>query len=120
MIKTMPQFAAEAKEGARCLTIQGAKELIGHCEDPLLIDVRETGEHTDAAVGGFINIPRGILEMRIGDLCQDPQRCIILHCGTGGRAALAAQSLEKMGYKNVHLINASFAEIKAALCSGSK
>jgi rhodanese-related sulfurtransferase len=115
MIKPMQQLAAEAKEGLCCLSLNEAKSLIGGCENPLLIDVRETSEHADAAVSGFINIPRGVLEMRIGDLCQDPSRCIVLHCGTGGRAALAAQSLKNMGYENVHLINATFAEIKAAL-----
>lgn len=116
MIKSVQELAAEAKQNLQCLTIEGAKTLLGQCDNPLLIDVREVGEHAEAAVKGFTNIPRGVLEMKIGELCQDSSRCIILHCGTGGRAAFAAQSLEKMGYNNVHLINASFAEIKHAMC----
>lgn len=113
MIKTMSEIAAEAKAAERCLTIAEAKRLLAECEHPLMIDVREPTEYAQDAISGFINIPRGVLEMKMPDLCSDPDRCIILHCGTGGRAALSAQALRYMGYRNVHLINASFDDIKA-------
>lgn len=31
----------------------------------------------------------------------DPERRIVLHCASGGRSALAADTLQKMGYTNV-------------------
>ena len=37
---------------------------------------------------------------------------ILTHCGGGGRASLAALTLQKMGYTNVHAITATFEDIK--------
>jgi len=39
---------------------------------------------------------------------------IICHCGGGGRSALAAESLQKMGYKNVRSMAGGFKAWKAA------
>lgn len=112
MIKQLSDIVAEAKIGEHCLTVAESVKLIGKCEKPLLIDVREPAEHNLDSVEGFINIPRGVLEMKMPELCENEDRCILLHCGTGGRAALSAKALRNMGYKNVHLISASFEDIK--------
>jgi len=112
MIKQLSDIVAEAKVGERCLTVAESLKLLGDCDRPLLIDVREPAEYNLDSVEGFINIPRGVLEMKMPELCDDAERCILLHCGTGGRAALSAKALRNMGYKNVHLISASFEDIK--------
>ena len=112
MIKLLSDIVAEAKEGEHCLTIEESKKLVSSCENPLLLDVREPPEHSLDYVEGFINIPRGVLEMKLPELCDNPDRCILIHCATGGRAALSANALRKMGYKNVHLISATFEDIK--------
>lgn len=112
MIKPLSEIVAEAKVGESCLTVDESLKLIDECEKPLLVDVREPAEYGQGAVDGFINIPRGVLEMKMPELCSDADQCILLHCGTGGRAALAAKSLRAMGYSNVHLISASFDDIK--------
>ncbi|MCP5161951.1 MAG: sulfurtransferase [Hahellaceae bacterium] len=113
MIKVLSDIVSQAKANESCLTVAAALEVLGGCENPLLVDVREPQEYQLDAIQGFINIPRGVLEMRLPELCSDPQRCILIHCATGGRAALSARALREMGYENVHLINAPFAEIKA-------
>jgi len=112
MIKLLSDIVAEAKEGEHCLTIEESMKLVNSCDNPLLLDVREPTEHSLDYVEGFINIPRGVLEMKLPELCDNPDRCILIHCATGGRAALSANALRKMGYKNVHLINATFEDIK--------
>lgn len=104
-MKTLPEIVAETKESLHCLTPQAAREQIARDEKPLLIDVREPGEAEDKRVAGFNNIPRGVLEMKIYDYTQDPDRPIYLHCATGGRAALSAAALENMGFRNVHVID---------------
>ena len=76
-------------------------------EDPnlLLIDVRTPSEV--ALRGGTIEannnlvIPRGWLELRIGDQAPDKATPIVVYCGTNQRSPLAAQTLGKMGYVNV-------------------
>lgn len=74
----------------------------------LIIDVREPEEFTLGHIGDAINIPRGVLEFRTDDnypgaiqRLSDKTSNIILYCRSGGRSALAAQSLSKMGYKSV-------------------
>ena len=74
----------------------------------LIVDVREPNEFALGYIGDAINIPRGVLEFRTDDSypgvipsLTDKEASIILYCRSGGRSALAAQSLTKMGYKSV-------------------
>ncbi len=69
----------------------------------LCLDVRETGEHEAESLNGAINIPRGVLEFRIGDhpLLADKDRQLLVYCKTGGRSALATVNLQRMGYRKV-------------------
>ena len=46
--------------------------------------------------------------------CVDSETLILTHCGGGGRASLAALTLQKMGYTNVHAITETFEDIKDA------
>jgi len=71
----------------------------------IFIDVREPGETAVKSIPGSVNIPRGVLEMKIGELTTDAEAPIYLHCATGGRAALAAEQLQRLGYKNVCAIS---------------
>ena len=74
----------------------------------LLVDVRDSAEV--AATGkaaGSLHIPRGSLEFK-ADLTAATadknfalDRPVILHCGAGGRAALAGKLLKEMGYEKV-------------------
>lgn len=69
----------------------------------LVLDVREREEHAAGCLPGAINIPRGVLEFKIGSHpdFQDQQEAIIfVYCQTGGRSALATEALLKLGYKN--------------------
>ena len=52
--------------------------------------------------------------MKIAKYCPDSETLILTHCGGGGRASLAALTLQKMGYTNVHAITATFEDIKDA------
>jgi rhodanese-related sulfurtransferase len=67
----------------------------------LLIDVRESDEYAMGHVLGAIHLSRGVLELRIERLVPDPSTPILCYCGGGSRSALAADSLQKMGYTNV-------------------
>jgi len=66
-----------------------------------LIDVREKEEWDEARIPKAIHVSRGRLEGEIEDKVSDPNASIIVHCGGGGRSALAAETLQRMGYKNV-------------------
>ena len=75
----------------------------------LILDVRDGTEV--AATGkaaGAVHIPRGVLEFK-ADLTLPTadknfayDKPIILHCASGGRAALAGKLLQDMGYQKVY------------------
>ncbi len=67
----------------------------------LLIDTREPAEWADGHIPGATPVPRGILEGKIEQLAPDVDQPIVLYCASGGRSALAADSLQRMGYRNV-------------------
>jgi len=79
-----------------------------------VLDVREPAEHEAAAVAVAVHIPRGVLEFKITEVCDDKTREIVVHCGGGGRASLAAQSLNSLGYNNVHIVDSKFEDFASA------
>jgi rhodanese-related sulfurtransferase len=66
-----------------------------------LLDVREDSEWQAGRVPGARHLGRGVLERDIERLIPDPSTEIVLYCGGGYRSALAADSLQQMGYTNV-------------------
>ena len=66
-----------------------------------LIDVREDNEFNDSHAKSATHIGRGVIERDIVHQFPDKNTELILYCGGGYRSALAADNLQKMGYKNV-------------------
>lgn len=114
-LRTLPEIVAETKAGLHCLTPQAAREMLADEPNALVIDVREPGEVGEQRAAGTINLPRGILEMKIPEYTTDPDTPLFLHCATGGRAALAAEALERMGFTRVNVIDCSCDEVMQAL-----
>ncbi|BFT30022.1 rhodanese-like domain-containing protein [Alteromonas sp. D210916BOD_24] len=97
----------------RCITASlAAKEMKQN--HGLLVDVREPGEVEGQPVEAALNIPRGVLEMKIIEKVTDPHHPIYLHCASGMRAKLAAEQLVKMGYENVTVITCPIPQINQA------
>ena len=67
----------------------------------MIIDVREKDEWDEEHIPDAIHMSRGTIELDIEEKVPDSDAMIICHCGGGGRSALAAENLQKMGYKNV-------------------
>ncbi len=74
----------------------------------VVVDVRDKEEWDEEHIPDAIHLSRGTLEWKIEEKIPDPNKTIILHCGGGGRSALAAESLQKMGYKNVRSMAGGF------------
>lgn len=75
-----------------------------------VIDVREPGEYLAGHLPGAVNIPRGVLEFKIGDnaVLANKDLPIVLYCKTGGRAALSAVNLQRMSYAQVRSLTGGF------------
>ena len=80
----------------------------------VLIDVREKEEWDEQHIPKAIHVSRGRLEGEIEEKVTDPNATIIVHCGGGGRSALAAETLQRMGYKNVMSLGGGMKAWKAA------
>ena len=114
MIKTAGELIADAQTQIDCVDAVSAKFLYENAENPVIIDVREAQNAEKSKIKDSINISRGLIEMKISKHCPDSETLILTHCGGGGRASLAALTLQKMGYTNVHAITATFDDIKNA------
>ncbi len=82
--------------------------------DAVMVDVREKDEWGERHIPDAIHFSRGMVEIDVEERVPDLNTTIILHCGGGGRSALAAESLQKMGYKNVRSMAGGFKAWKAA------
>jgi len=82
--------------------------------DAVIVDVREKDEWDDEHIPDAIHMSRGTIELDIEEKVPDTNTMIICHCGGGGRSALAAESLQKMGYKNVRSMAGGFKAWKTA------
>jgi adenylyltransferase/sulfurtransferase len=95
------QLVDEAKREIKEIGPAELKRMQQSKENFTLIDVREPDEVAQGAIAGSVALPRGQLEYKIDAITTDTEQPIVCYCGGGGRSALAAQSLKKMGFKNV-------------------
>ncbi len=90
----------EAKTRIREVSVDETREVL-RTRRARVIDVREDNEWNEAHVKGAQHLGRGIIERDIETFAPDKSSELILYCGGGFRAALAADSLQRMGYTNV-------------------
>ncbi|HYX52996.1 MAG TPA: rhodanese-like domain-containing protein [Candidatus Limnocylindrales bacterium] len=90
-----------AKKEIKEITPDELKQMQSSGEKFELVDVREPDEVAQGAIDGSVALPRGMLEYKIDTITTDKDAAIVCYCGGGGRSALAAQNLKKMGFKNV-------------------
>ena len=77
--------------------------------DILLIDITEPVEYNTLHIPNSINVPRGILEAAcdwgyedtVPALANGRDREVILICRSGNRSALAAYTLQQMGFNHI-------------------
>lgn len=109
MSKSPAELVAQARSRITEVSVDAlASEAAGSY---VLIDVREPGEFATGHIAGAIPIPRGVLEFQveahpaIGCLTEPAlalrEQPIVLYCRTGGRSALAAESLQTLGFTRV-------------------
>ncbi|MGA3027094.1 MAG: rhodanese-like domain-containing protein [Bryobacteraceae bacterium] len=107
-------LVSEANAHIRHMDTKDLGRLISDRADFILIDVRETEEWTNGHAVGAQHISRGVLEGRIEAAVPGKDKRVILYCAGGARSALAAESLQRMGYSNVWSLDGGIAAYKAA------
>ena len=81
--------------------IDDVKRRLDAGEQFALVDVREESEFAAGHLPGAIHLGKGIIERDIEHVLLDPSAPIVLYCGGGFRSVLAAENIQKMGYRNV-------------------
>ena len=107
--KTAAQMVAEAKVRIENLMPEQVANEV-EAGDVTLIDIREDEDRVqNGAIPKSVHAPRGMLEFWADPTSAfhrkefDPARRTILYCGGGGQSALAADTLQEMGYNVAHL-----------------
>jgi sulfur-carrier protein adenylyltransferase/sulfurtransferase len=83
-------------------------------DERVIIDVRERDEFVDGHIEGAEFVPRGLLDLKIESIVPDRSQEIVLYCAGGTRSALAARTLEELGYENVSSMAGGFGAWKQA------
>jgi rhodanese-related sulfurtransferase len=105
--KRFEKLVADAKKNITEISPTDAAEKM-KSDSVVLVDVRETDEWDEEHIPDAIHLSRGTIELEIEEKVPDAETMIICHCGGGGRSALAAESLQKMGYKSVRSMAGGF------------
>jgi len=100
MATRFEKLVSEAKRHVSEISPREAAEAAKE-DRAFIIDVRDPEESKASHVPDAKTISRGTLEIEIEELAPDISTPIICYCGGGGRSALAAESLQRMGYTNV-------------------
>jgi rhodanese-related sulfurtransferase len=91
----------DAKKRIKELNVQEVKKRIDAGDKIIMVDTREDVEWARGHVAGAIHLGKGVIERDIENTIPDKEATIVLYCGGGFRSALAADNVQRMGYRNV-------------------
>lgn len=94
-------LAARARHQIREVGPAEVRQLLE--QGALLVDVRDSDELLrNPPLAGALHLSRGRLEFLISDATETLDDVIIVYCAGGNRGALAAASLQSIGYRQVY------------------
>ena len=114
------ELVAQAKTRIRNLSVEETHRAVTD-DEALLIDIRDIRERDRlGTIPGSKHVARGLLEFWADPESHhyreffDTDRLIILYCAGGGRSAISADQLTRMGYPNIAHLDVGFDGWKAA------
>ncbi len=117
--KTLMDFVKEAKSQIKEVDVSEVVALLD--QGYQVLDVREPAEYHAGTIDGAFNLPRGLVEAACDKQyagrnthMQDRDKKWLTFCATSGRSAMAASTLQQMGFKNIVNINGGMAAWKSA------
>ena len=118
-IKTAQALVAEANSEIKTIDVNQAFNLFKNNECNL-IDIRDIRElEKEGRVENSVHIPRGMLEFWIDPNSQyfkegklNLEKEMVLFCAAGARSALAAKSLQDMGFQKVSHVAGGFSALQ--------
>lgn len=105
--KTGTDLVTEAKQRIREVTPREVLELQRTNAAVIYLDVREPNEWNLGRLPNAMFLPRGNLESNI-EARVGRDEAVVIYCARGNRSALAADTLQQMGYTNVASMSEGF------------
>lgn len=90
----------EAKQRITEVTPGEVKQMVERKDNVVLLDVREPNEWNLGHIPGAVHIPRGTMETKVEQVIPRDSE-VVIYCAGGNRSALAADTLQQMGYNKV-------------------
>ena len=113
MVTPSMQLIGEALAEVTSISVDEALALVDG-GDAVFVDVRERAEHDAGAIAGAVAAPRGFLEFiadpttPMHNAALSSGKRLVVYCASGGRSALAAKTLQDMGYSEVANLTGGF------------
>lgn len=99
-MKSGNDLIEEARTRVREVTPEATIARVAADPKVLLLDIREPNEWNLGHAPKALFMPRGTLETTI-EAVVERDRPIVVYCASGNRSALAADTLQQMGYSDV-------------------
>ena len=114
-LKTSKELVDEAMDKIKTLSPLEFKELQKQKPDLVLIDIRDIRElKKTGKIKGAKHMPRGMLEFWLDPESPyykkdiTPDKTKVLYCASNWRSALAALTIQEMGFNNISHIKGGF------------
>ncbi|MEM7259357.1 MAG: rhodanese-like domain-containing protein [Pseudomonadota bacterium] len=113
-IKGVKELVAEANTKIECISAEDAMNMADK-DDVTIIDIRDVRElYREGKIPGAVHAPRGMLEFWFDPASPYHKEVfatgnkMVLHCASGWRSALAALTLQEMGFDNIAHIDSGY------------
>ncbi len=121
---SLMDFVTAARARVKEIAPAELQQMLVDTPDMLLVDVRESSEHEQGHIQNAHLVPRGILEAAAdmnypkhdAALYTAREKPVVLYCATGGRSAMAAVTLQMMGFKDVYNLAGGIMKWQEAGC----
>ena len=115
MGRGLKELLDETRSRIQEIGVADAETLMKSESELLFLDVRESEELAGGRISGALHVPRGVIEPKAAhdSPLREPQlsdfdRAIVVYCASGVRSALAADSLQGLGFSNVRSLAGGF------------
>ncbi len=107
--KTGADLVDEARARIKEIAAADVKAMMEHGDTVVYLDVREPNEWNLGRLPKAVHIPRGNLESKVEGLVPRGAK-VIVYCARANRSALAADTMQVMGYSDVYSLAGGWAD----------
>src|SRR5256712_920475 len=106
------EILSQTKKQIKEVSVQDVRDKLNPENGFTLVDVREGDEWEQGHLDKALFLPRGFLEVKADKTLTDTSEPIVVYCAGGVRSALAAKTLQDLGYTDVYSMRGGFNEWK--------